>query len=177
MSSARMPNERNFLDKPTAQSFFPKDQLPHNLSEYIQQLKYVLVGMNPGNAIAEHPQEPFLNFHGSKNSADYRLAAAVYGTKLWGSLMTDLSQQIQSDSTKVRIDANDVQALEHHLDALGVAQDAVLVALGQTTFNNLNKFAQRKVLYIPHYSNSNNGSGDNRWDAKRVHSRILTMTK
>lgn len=43
----------------------------------------------------------FLNFHGQKKSLDYRLAAAIYGTPLWGAFMTDLVAINESKSDNV----------------------------------------------------------------------------
>lgn len=77
---------------------FPTADLPADLSAHLRATKFVLIGMNPGNAAVDHPQDvDFLNFHGQKKSMDYRLAAATYDTPVWGAFMTDLSGTIESD--------------------------------------------------------------------------------
>lgn len=153
---------------------FPSDQLPADLAGYLSQMKYVLVGMNRGNAAVDTPTEQnFLNFHGLKKSLDYRLAAVTYGTPLWGAFMTDLSQTIESKSELVDFTADDVAALEKHLDELGVPADATLVAIGKVTYTTLQKFAHRPVATIPHYSSSNSRN----WNATTVHAEIANIVK
>ena len=152
---------------------FPSAQLPNDLSAYLKQTKYVLIGMNPGNAVVDHPaDQAFLNFHGQKKSMDYRLAAATYGTDLWGAFMTDLSHTIDSKSNNVEITETDVAELEQHLDELGIPSDATLVALGNKAFTPLSKFAKRPVKTIPHYSGSNG-----HWKAEKVHENSLEVTQ
>ena len=80
---------------------FPTDQLPADLPAALAKMRYVLVGMNPGNAFDPNHTTDFLNFHGKAGSHDSRFAAAVYGTPLWGALMTDLSHKVDSKSTNV----------------------------------------------------------------------------
>lgn len=67
-----------------------------------QNLNHVIVGMNPGSAFIDE-KGTLLNFHGKKRSADARFAAALVNTNFWGAFMTDLSQQVGSDSSKVKI--------------------------------------------------------------------------
>ena len=157
---------------------FPLEQLGDDVATKLQQTRYVLIGMNPGNAVVDHPADKqFLNFHGQKRSMDYRLAAATYGTDLWGAFMTDLSHTIESDSGKVKLTESDVADLERHLDELGVPASATLVALGKPSFELLSKFAKRPVKGIPHYSGANSGAGENRWNAEGVHQQILEITR
>ena len=48
---------------------FPKEQLPENLVQALSQVKFVLVGLNPGNAgVTLDEQQDFLNFHGQKRA-------------------------------------------------------------------------------------------------------------
>ncbi|MEE6724927.1 hypothetical protein RAO22_01605 [Pediococcus acidilactici] len=102
---------------------FPKEQLPENLVQALSQVKFVLVGLNPGNAgVTLDEQQDFLNFHGQKKSPDYRLAAAVYGTPLWGAFMTDLVAIDESNSENVVSGETEVKALEAHLDQLGIPE-------------------------------------------------------
>jgi len=158
--TGKSPKEREDLFKDSyKEEHFPTELLPDDLEAHLKQTKYVLVGMNPGNAAVDQPKEDlFANFHGKKASADYRMAAATYGTELWGTFMTDLSHIIESDSTKVDMDQNDVIALEKHLTELGIPADATLIAMGKTQpFTELKKYSTHPVVYIYHYSNSNNG--------------------
>ncbi|WP_054677167.1 hypothetical protein [Lacticaseibacillus sharpeae] len=69
-------------------------------------VKYVLVGLNPGNM---GTAGNFSNFHGNPISKDYNLGAVLYGTEVWGAFMTDLSQTVESDSSDVRITEADVK--------------------------------------------------------------------
>ncbi|WP_461226356.1 hypothetical protein [Lacticaseibacillus suihuaensis] len=119
-------------------------------------VRYVLVGLNPGNAgTAGH----FSNFHGAAKSNDANLAAVVSGTPVWGAFMTDLSQTVESDSSKVRVTPADVAALYQHLDALGIPQDAVVIALHSAVAKALGKASAQALRpfdaatqVIPHYS-------------------------
>ena len=158
--TGKTPQEREDLFKASYQeNHFPTELLPDDLAAHLKQTKYVLVGMNPGNAAANKPaDELFTNFHGNKASADSRMAAATYGTELWGTFMTDLSHVIESDSTKVSMGQRDVLALEEHLTELGIPADATLIAMGKTQpFTELEKYSTHPVYYIYHYSNANNG--------------------
>lgn len=146
---------------------FPSEKLTKDLDAKLESLKYVIAGMNPGNAAIDQVDEPFLNFHGAKKSADYRLAAALYGTEIWGSFMTDVSSTIESKSNKIKITQDDVEKFEKHLDELGISKDVTIIALGTKTFAALKKFANRDVKKIYHYSRSNGW-----WKAEKVHGQI-----
>jgi len=152
---------------------FPNDSLTGDIADRLKQVKYVLVGLNPGNAaIEQNPNALFLNFHGAKKSRDSRLAAALYGTKMWGAFMTDLTSTIESDSSEVSPKQSGVDALENHLDELGIPKSAVLVALGGKADKPLSRYAKRGVVTIPHYSGANTS-----WKAEAVHAKILEITK
>lgn len=149
---------------------FPTDQLPADLTAYLAQMSYVLVGMNPGNGLADQPDQSFTNFHGARKSQDYKLAAALYGTALWGAFMTDLSETVDSNPQHVAFNQQVVTDLESHLDALGIPANATLIAVGQGAhYKNLVKFAHRPVKTIPHYSPSNNGH----WTADNSRQKVL----
>lgn len=157
---------------------FPTNELPDDLETKLNTVDYVLVGMNPGNAAVNQDKDKlFLNFHGDKKSMDYRLAAAVYGTKLWGTFMSDLSHIIESDSKNVAITQADVTAFEKHLSELGVPEDATLIAMGLPTFHALNEFSSHPVVKIPHYSGSNNGQTPNRWNADNAREQVLAIVE
>ncbi|MFC6294703.1 hypothetical protein ACFQH1_05765 [Lactiplantibacillus daoliensis] len=150
---------------------FPIELLPDDLEKHLKGVQYVLVGMNPGNAGNDHPAEGvFLNFHGQKKSADSRLAAAVYGTAVWGTFMTDLSNTIDSDSTRIKFIEANVAQLEAHLDELGIPRDATLIAMGKKTATALDQFATRPVAQIPHYSRANA-----HWNATDAHALLLSI--
>lgn len=152
---------------------FPMALLPDNLEEALKNVKYVLVGMNPGNAADAHPTDgDFLNFHGQKKSADARLAAAVYGTAVWGAFMTDLTSTIESDSTQIEFTETNVTQLENHLDELGIPNDATLIAMGRKVAVALDRFAKRPVAQMPHYSRANA-----HWNASDAHTQLLSITK
>ncbi|WP_334330473.1 uracil-DNA glycosylase family protein [Companilactobacillus sp. HBUAS59699] len=152
---------------------FPEDALTDNIAEKLQNTEYVLVGLNPGNAaVKQDPKTNFLNFHGAKKSMDYRLAAALYDTKMWGAFMTDLTPVIESDSTKVKPSQKDVNNLESHLDELNIPATATIVALGNASNEALAKYAKRNVVTIPHYSGANG-----HWNAETVHEKVLAITK
>lgn len=119
-------------------------------------VRYVLVGLNPGNKGASGN---FNNFHGDPASKDANLAAVLYGTAVWGTFMTDLSQTVESDSAKVKITAADVAALYAHLHDLGIPQTATIIAMHSHVRTALKrKSAQRlwpfdaTTQYIHHYS-------------------------
>lgn len=164
----KTPDERQRIFGDNYQpNHFPSEKLNKNLDAKLKSSKYVIAGMNPGNAASEQPSDPFSNFHGAKKSADYRLAAALYDTEIWGSFMTDVSSTVESKSDKVKITQNDVEKFEKHLDELNIPDDVTIIALGTKTFNALKKFAKRDVKKIYHYSRSNG-----LWKAEKVHSQI-----
>lgn len=144
-----------------------------NIFEQLKQVKYILVGLNPGNGIIKQdPNTKFLNFHGSKRSMDYRLASALYNTDMWGAFMTDLKHINESDSTKVNPDQKDVLSLEAHLDDLNIPNTAIIVAIGKKSNKVLSEYAKRNVVTIPHYSGANA-----HWDAEKVHTQILEIIR
>ncbi|VDG17566.1 hypothetical protein [Lactobacillus crustorum] [Lactiplantibacillus mudanjiangensis] len=156
------------------ENHFPSEQLPSDLKEALASTKYVLVGLNPGNAAVERESDvPFLYFHGAKKSMDYRMAAAVYGTEVWGALMTDLDGTIESDSRKIKVGQLQVAALEHHLDELGVSKDAKLIAMGKAAYETLSKYSQHPVFKVAHYSGTNSGAGQGRWQADSAKAAVL----
>ncbi|KRK95481.1 hypothetical protein [Companilactobacillus futsaii] len=62
---------------------FPTNKLTGDIDERLKNTKYVIIGMNQGNAAIDQDKDKlFLNFHGNKGSMDYRLAAALYNTEL-----------------------------------------------------------------------------------------------
>lgn len=151
----------------------PKDQLPSDLTDRLSKVEYVLVGQNPGNAAAKASEQGlFNNFHGPARSCDYRLAAAIYGTKLWGTFMSDVSKAINSNSQEAKPVEADVRDFEKHLDALGISKNATLVALGSTVNTALTKFASRPVKTMYHYSPVNT-----RWQAANVRQQVLDITE
>lgn len=153
---------------------FPMAQLPIELENHLKTVKYVLVGLNPGNAgVTIEDNKAFLNFHGKKKSLDYRLAAALYGTEVWGAFMTDLVHVDESDSRKVEGNQADVDRLEQHLDELGISTDAVLIALGGKTHKILdNAVTKRRVTTIPHYSGANG-----HWSAEKTHQLVKELVE
>ncbi|MCH4124150.1 MAG: hypothetical protein LKH74_11655 [Levilactobacillus sp.] len=137
-------------------NYFPTSALSKDLAQQLATTKYVIVGLNRGNAeVDRDPQAPFLSFHGPKRSMDYRLAAALYDTEMWGAFMTDLDATINSDSTAVQPGKAQVEALEQHLADLGIPQTAKLIALGNVVFDTLSKSATRRVFKLSHYSGAN----------------------
>lgn len=143
---------------------FPIELLPKDLKPQLSEVKYVLLGLNPGNAgVSTENAQMYLNFHGKKKSLDYRLAAAVYGTELWGAFMTDLVHVNESNSDKVAVCQKDIERLEQHLDALNIPNDAILVAMGGKAQKALKGYKKRIVEPIPHYAGTNT-----RWKADKV---------
>ena len=153
---------------------FPMDKLNDDIDKRLKNTKYVIVGMNQGNAaVNQNKDKLFLNFHGNKNSMDYRLAAVLYNTELWGSFMTDVSHVIESSSKDVDITQDDVINLENHLDNLGISKNATLVALGGKVNKALTSYAKRPVKTMYHYSGSNNRY----WKADKVHEQVMNILK
>lgn len=155
-----------------------------------QNLNHVIVGMNPGSAFIDE-KGTLLNFHGKKRSADARFAAALVNTNFWGAFMTDLSQQVGSDSSKVKINNSDIFNLFDRLEKVGVGTKAPILAVGKKTYEAFEKFEgvsieiksssckifDHNIYSIPHYSYQNNGDGPNRWNTTRVHDRILNIQR
>lgn len=131
------------------------------------------MGLNPGSkGVAVAKDESFLNFHGQKNSRDSRLAAALYGTKLWGTFMTDLVHIEDSKSSTLNPTAKDVKELELHLSALGIPSSAILVGIGRTTANGLTAYAHHPVEYLPHYAGTNG-----HWRAENTRKIVMDISK
>lgn len=153
---------------------FPSEQLSEDLETQLSLVRYVLVGLNPGNEGESLAMEEvnFLNFHGLKKSLDYRLASALYGTEMWGAFMTDLVHIVESDSAKVQTSQTDAQTLEAHLDQLAIPDTAVLVALGGKTYQALAGNTRRQVKTIPHYSGANG-----HWKATTTRQKVLAITQ
>ena len=162
--------EREKLFKESYQEeTFPMSQLPENLSDYVQQLSYVLVGLNPGNdGVETSVSSNFLNFHGKKASCDTRLATAIYETPVWGALITDLVHVTKSDSYQVKATAEEVLQLENHLDDLGISSSAVLISIGNASYDALTKYSKRPVEKISHYSSFNSGH----WSTETTHHQL-----
>lgn len=175
LSGKTPDNIQNLFKESYQENTFPNELLPADLESYLKQLKYVLVGMNPGNAAVDQPADKlFLNFHGLKGSADYRLAAAVYNTPLWGTFITDLSHTIESSSPNVKFTQEDVLNLEKHLRELGVPDNATIISLGKgDSYKQLVKYSTHPVEYIYHYSNSNNAH----WKAPVVKKQIAEIVE
>lgn len=174
VATAKNDEERQYLFGKSYQAkSFPTDLLPEELTEHLSQVRYVLVGLNPGNEgdSLVNAQSKFLNFHGLKKSLDYRLAAAIYGTDLWGAFMTDLVPIVESDSRKVQTTQTDVNVLEDHLDRLGIPQTAMLIALGGKSYQALIGKTNRQVQSIPHYSGANG-----HWQAAITRQKVLAIT-
>ncbi|UQS84792.1 hypothetical protein MOO46_05980 [Apilactobacillus apisilvae] len=154
-------------------------------------LDRVIVGQNPGKEGNKIDDNSLLAFHWNKNSNDYRLAAALYGTSFWGAFMTDLNSEFNSHSDQVDADVSDVEDLLDKMDKLKINKDAKILSIGGKSFHAFKKYNKEKygiimhndnydpieveghkVIYIPHYSGSNNGSGANDWNTENVHRTI-----
>lgn len=166
------PEERQLAFGESYQpEMFPSDALPNDLDELLSQTKYVLIGLNPGNeGVSQENDATFLNFHGKKKSLDYRLAAALYGTEMWGAFMTDLVHVNESNSSDVSVNDHDVSVLEKHLDELSIPQSAVLVAMGTKSYDALQGKTSRRVVKLPHYSGANG-----HWKAEKTRQIILDI--
>lgn len=118
----------------------------------LPEVKYVFIGLNPGNA-GPIP-ELFGNFHGKANSGDYRLATITYGTAAWGAFMTDLVPIRESKSSAVTIEEASAQNLLSHLAELGIPESATLIALGKAVYKALDGHipATRHLEQLMHYS-------------------------
>ena len=119
---------------------------------------YVFVGLNG----ARHDSSNVFywrNFHSTDNKRqqDYKLRYALYGTKYWGSYMTDAIKCLkETDSSKVRLAIDEEivhdETLRGKLDALG--GDTVLVGMGIKSYAFLKRHfgGTRKFVQIMHYS-------------------------
>uniref|UniRef100_UPI00351EAF8E hypothetical protein n=1 Tax=Lacticaseibacillus paracasei TaxID=1597 RepID=UPI00351EAF8E len=162
------------------ESAFRRAYCPGFPSGYRQQLLntsgvgYVFVGKNRGN---RGNAEELANFHGSIQSADYRLAAAAYGTATWGAFMTDISDEVNSNSREVKLRTENVETLMKHLKDVGIPNTVTLIAIGKDVYTILeaNKgLITGKIVRIPHYSRINIGKYPH-WDAYKVHELLQKM--
>lgn len=157
-------------------------------------LNRVIVGQNPGKEGKKITNNSLLAFHWNKKSNDYRLAAALYGTDFWGAFMTDLNSEFNSHSNQVNADVSDVENFLDKLEKLHINKNATILSIGGNAFHAFKKYNKEKygivmhtdkyepinveghkIVYIPHYSGSNNGSGANDWNPKNVHEKIKNI--
>jgi hypothetical protein len=146
----------------------PKDSIadlnvfdPQMNPELLQTLfgGFVFLGLN----ISRRVERVFGNFHDVRPMAtDYKIRAAIYGTRFWGSYMTDIIKDFeQKVSGKVMsylkanpsFEQHNIALLRQELSDLG-AEQPVLIAFGK----DAEKIARRnlatefEIVGIPHYA-------------------------
>ncbi len=113
---------------------------------------YVFVGLNP--SVQDTSEEIWHNFHSTdtKRQNDYKLRYAIKNTKFWGAYITDLNGVKETDSNKVSVSADDVQAFTQEIALLGIKP--VLIALGDKVYNALVKYlsGEYTIVKIKHFS-------------------------
>lgn len=70
----------------------------------------VFLGLNPGN-VARGGVAPWSMFHTGPKHNDHFIAEAVRDTAYWGSYMTDLFRQVESNSQLVTNNSADIESL------------------------------------------------------------------
>lgn len=120
---------------------FPLAELSRTDFPTPETTKYVLVGINPGNDAANGLNYPN-NFHGKKNSSDYRLRDAIRGTDIEEAFMTDADKTIDSDSGNITILPEHIVALFDYLDILKIKKDAKIIFMGTKFQSPLNKLSK-----------------------------------
>jgi hypothetical protein len=120
---------------------------------------FVFLGLN----ISRKIERTFGNFHDARPMAtDYKIRAALQGTRFWGSYMTDILKDFeQKVSGKVMTYSNANPSFERHnidllrqeLFDLGV-EHPVLVAFGKDAeaIARRNLDSEYKIVGIPHYA-------------------------
>lgn len=125
--------------------------------------------------------EKLCNFHGSIKSNDYRLAVEAYNTAAWEELMTDVSDEIDSNSSKATATEDHVERLIKHLAEVGISNTATLIAIGSQPYRILE--ANKDLIHgnierVLHYSvqNRDNGKGGY-WDTDKVNQLLQQISK
>ncbi|MCP9306104.1 MULTISPECIES: hypothetical protein [Lactobacillaceae] len=87
--------------------------------------------------------------------------------------MTDISDEVDSNSSKVTVTKDHVKRLIKHLAEVGIPNTETMIAIGGQAYRILeaNKdLIHESIEHIPHYSaqNRDNGKGGH-WDTEKVH--------
>ena len=137
-------------------------RFPMHETQHLNKLhgREVIIGLNPagdGQPPWRIPGREWTNFHWPGKHNDHFLAAAFYGTWLWGCYMTDLIPGThQSKSAEVNPGDRDVEAFMQEASLLG-EPDQLFVCLGDKTYQALFRSlpADSRVVKVPHYSAAN----------------------
>lgn len=139
-------------------AFFENSNITNKLNN-----KYVFVGLNVSSTHGIQDVKPWVNFHSNyRYQNDYKLRYALMNTKFWGSYITDIIKNYpEVDSSKVMrylrsnndIVQNNIIEFEKELSILS-KDKPILIAIGNDSFNILNKYLSEKykIIKIPHYS-------------------------
>lgn len=123
------------------------------------KVDYIFLGLN----ISREIERPFGNFHDPSSSAtDYKIRAALKGTRFWGSYMTDIIKGFKEKDSgqvtkhlKVKKDLvrENIRTFRMEIEALG-ANSPVLIAFGRDAENiaRVNLGDEFQVVGIPHYA-------------------------
>lgn len=99
----------------------------------------VFLGLNRSNVIKSLEIKPFINFHAPKHRGDNRLRRFIQEgllENLIGSYMTDLSIEIETDSTKVKIDKLALDKLVNEINYIKPKR-RIIICIGNKAFDSL----------------------------------------
>lgn len=145
---------------------------PDKLYADLTTVKYVIVGQNLGGKGGRINNLD--DFHGQLRSLDYRIAAAIYDTNVWGGFMTDLVDGPIDNPTN-EIKPEFFTDLENRLNLLGIPTNAKIILMGKKPYDVFQKAgliekSEHPVDWIYHYSGKNS-----HWDAEQMHEKLLKM--
>ena len=125
--------------------------------------KYVFVALNWSGTHGVQEDKPWKNFHSSyRYQNDYKLRYALWGTRFWGSYITDIireypeinSKKVVSEIKKGNIKIEDhIKKFKEELNCLS-DEKPILIAVGNDSFNILknNLHDEYEIYKITHYS-------------------------
>lgn len=104
----------------------------------------IILGLNRSNIIKSIGIKPFINFHAPNHRGDNRLKRFIQDgqlTNLVGAYMTDLSNEIETNSSKVKIDKSVFDKLVNEINYKKTNR-RIIICIGDATFDSLCKCFQ-----------------------------------
>jgi hypothetical protein len=104
----------------------------------------VFLGLNRSNVIKSLEIKPFINFHAPNHTGDNRLKRFIQEgllENLIGAYMTDLSIEIETDSTKVKIDKSAIHKIVNEINYIKPNRRTI-ICIGDKSFKSLCKCFQ-----------------------------------
>ncbi|GET29378.1 hypothetical protein [Prolixibacter sp. SD074] len=119
--------------------------------------RFVFLGLNRSNGAERNEHTPFRNFHAGRHVGDNRLKKIIQDEvleNLIGSFMTDLTIEVQTDSTKVKVnEETTVNKLIEKLSFMRCPQRSI-ICFGEKVFESICsglKVERGKIIELPEF--------------------------